>query len=255
MKKTAVKKIIALLAGCLIACGQPSSFTAVEENNTISITAENSSTVNEATAELTVKDGEITVITSEIESGGIEVTIRSNEAADSDAPAYNWIFEQLGETEIQLSEGTYEVLFEVVFKGTYGSISIHQKTSEIESDEGDGQNPVMNFIGDYMSDRCTIHVEASGKDEAVFTVNWGSSGTERTIWTMSGPLDPDTLTVTYSNAVKTDIVLQDDNLPEQETVLYKDGKGSFAFQDASLIWDDETEHQADGMIFQWAEID
>ena len=126
MKKAGILAAV-LLAGCLAACGQPSAFKAVEENNTISITAENSNTVNEASASLIVKDGETTVITSEVESGGIEVTIQRKEDPKSDMPAYNWVFEKPGKTEIRLSEGTYEVLFEVVYKGTYGSITIHQE--------------------------------------------------------------------------------------------------------------------------------
>lgn len=130
MKKTAGIIAAVLVAGCLTACGQSSAFKAVEENNTITITAENSSTVNEASATLIVKNGETTVITSEVESGGIEVTIQSKEAPKSDMSAYNWVFEKPGKTEIRLSEGTYEVLFEVAYKGTYGSITIHQEASE-----------------------------------------------------------------------------------------------------------------------------
>ena len=55
--------------------------------------------------------------------------------------------------------------------------------------EEDGQNPVMNFVGNYTCDRAAMLVEADGTENAKFTVTWGSSAWEHSEWTMSGKLD------------------------------------------------------------------
>ena len=73
----------------------------------------------------------------------------------------------------------------------------------------DGQNPVMNVIGDYQADRCSVHVEAEGKDGVKFTVHWGSSATEASEWTMSGTFDAETTSVYYQDCVKVDRTYDD----------------------------------------------
>ena len=112
--------------------------------------------------------------------------------------------------------------------------------------EEDGQNPVMNFIGDYQADRCTIHIEADGATDAKISVHWGSSATESSDWTMSGTFDPDTLRINYSNAVKKNIVFDEDG-NDTATVEYEDGVGRIQFyDDGTLAWQDEKE--ADNLV-------
>lgn len=116
----------------------------------------------------------------------------------------------------------------------------------------DGQNPVMNFVGPYACDRANILVEADGNDGARFTVMWGSSATETTQWVMSGKFDPNTLTATYENCVKTDLVYNEDGSVASQNVVYENGKGSMTFVNGdkvTLTWQDDNEHVADGMTF------
>ena len=47
-----------------------------------------------------------------------------------------------------------------------------------ETPAEDGQNPVMNFVGNYACDRASILVEADGADGAKISVQWGSSAWE-----------------------------------------------------------------------------
>ena len=131
-------------------------------------------------------------------------------------------------------------------------------TEEAAKDEtaaapADRQNPIMNFVGTYAKDRASILVEADGDDGAKFLINWGSSASEHTEWIMSGKFDANTLTVNYDNCVRKDVVFKEDGSTDSETVIYENGKGSFTFtDDLKLTWNDEEEHQADGMVFDYA---
>lgn len=115
----------------------------------------------------------------------------------------------------------------------------------------DGQNPVMNYVGTYGSGRATVLVEASEADSAKITVSWSSSAAERSEWVMSGRFDPETLTMVYQDCVKTDVVLNEDGSVASNIVVYENGTGRIVFSQtgASLTWEDEMEHVADGMVF------
>ena len=113
----------------------------------------------------------------------------------------------------------------------------------------DGQNPVMNFVGTYASGRASVLVEADGADGAKLTVNWGSSAWEHSEWIMSGKFDPDTLTIEYSDCVRTDYAFNEDGSVKSETVVYENGFGTVHFENDDLYWKDDEEHMADDMVF------
>lgn len=119
----------------------------------------------------------------------------------------------------------------------------------------DGQNPVMNFVGPYACDRASMKVEASGSADARVTISWGSSASEASEWVMSGLFDPDTLTVNYSNAVKTNYVYNSDGSIASQEVEYSDGYGRFVFHDGkslSCTWQNENEPDNGAMTFTWS---
>ncbi len=123
--------------------------------------------------------------------------------------------------------------------------------------EEDGQNPVMNFVGVYGCGRATMLVEADGMDGAKVTVTWGSSAAENAEWVMSGKFDPETLTVQYTDCVKTVYVWNEQGEIDSETVEYENGEGTITFTDGealSLTWDDAQEHIADGTVFEYASL-
>ena len=121
--------------------------------------------------------------------------------------------------------------------------------------EEDGQNPVMNFVGVYGCGRATMLVEADGMDGAKVTVTWGSSASENSQWIMTGPFDPETLTIRYSDCVRTDFVWNEQGEVETETVVYENGEGTITFTEGeslSLVWDDAQEQIASDMVFDTA---
>lgn len=128
-----------------------------------------------------------------------------------------------------------------------------EPADEVIVENHEGQNPVMNFIGDYGPGRPTVHVECEGAEGAKFTVYWSSSAWENSEWTMSGKLDPETLCVEYTDAARTDRVYRDGGELESETLAYENGTGRFRFDPANntLIWEDDMEHMADGLVLEW----
>ena len=117
---------------------------------------------------------------------------------------------------------------------------------------GDGQNPVMNFIGDYQCDRARAHVECIGDDGAQITIEWGGSAWELARWEIVGALDLDTLTVDYSGCTKSILVYGDDGELKSEDVEYEDGTGTIVFHDdGTFTWHDDKSEYGEDMLFEW----
>lgn len=116
-----------------------------------------------------------------------------------------------------------------------------------------GQNPVMNVVGDYQADRCSVHVEPKDKDGALITVHWGSSATESSEWTMSGTFDAEKHTVYYQDGVKKNVVYDSDGKVTSEEEVYVGGHGTFIFnaENNTLTWEEDQEKIADGMVFEF----
>jgi len=114
--------------------------------------------------------------------------------------------------------------------------------------EEDGQNPVMNFIGVYGAYRISALVEAEGTENARITISGSASAFEHVSWTMSGRLDLDTLTVDYTDCVKTTSVFDEDG-NETVTTDYENGTGRITFEGDTLTWQDDQENAGDGVVF------
>ena len=130
--------------------------------------------------------------------------------------------------------------------------AIEPETETEETAEGaDSQNSIMNFVGNYASDRCTITVEAGEGNIANFTISWASSAAEVSEWTMSGEFDGENNTVYYNDCVKRDLVFAEDGSISSEETSYEGGHGTFAFdyENNTLTWTDDIEHVADGATF------
>ena len=124
-------------------------------------------------------------------------------------------------------------------------------TAVFEWTESEGQNPVMNFIGEYQCERAHALVECIGDDGAQVTVEWGDSARSLVRWVIVGPLDTETLRVDYSGCRKTYVTYDEDGT-ESEEVLAEDGTGWILFgDDAAFTWhDDQSEYGVD-MVFEW----
>lgn len=125
--------------------------------------------------------------------------------------------------------------------------------TEIQAEaEEDGQNPIMNYIGPYTSDRAMMFIEASGDDGAKVTVTWGSGATENSEWSMTGSFDSESRVIEYRDCVKTDYVFNEDGDLESKEEVYVGGHGRIVFSEGdslTLTWEDDQENAADGMVF------
>ena len=125
-------------------------------------------------------------------------------------------------------------------------------STEDQTDEG--QNPAMNFVGDYVNNRASIFIGAEGKDGINATVTWATSASENTTWEMSGTFDSENLQFEYSDCVKTDYVYGTDGEIDDMNEVYTGGHGIIKFtegEELSLTWQDDEEHIADGTVFTY----
>ena len=123
-----------------------------------------------------------------------------------------------------------------------------ETTAEIIND---GQNPAMNFIGNYYGGRACITVEAEGTDGASISVIWGESYNTKAVWTMSGTFNAEATSLVYKNGYKKVVTLNEKGEIISEDILFTDCQGVFVFSDDGVTWDDFNEHIADGMVFRY----
>ena len=152
-----------------------------------------------------------------------------------------------------ISEGTTPVQ-EESSASTEGTTPV-QEESNVSSD--DTQNPIMNFIGEYASDRILMTVSASGSTGASIKITWAGSVSELEEWTMSGEAvveDDNKITVHYTDCQKKGMVYNEDGSVASETVEYENGTGTitFIYENSVVTWEDEQEHIADDREFTWA---
>ena len=123
-----------------------------------------------------------------------------------------------------------------------------------KSDEG--QNPAMNYVGNYVCGRACILIGATDEENGMnATVTWSSSAAENSTWVMSGTFDPETLKFEYHDCVKTDYVYKEDGEVDSQEEVYTGGHGFMTFTDGepiTLTWQEDQEHAADDMVFEYA---
>ena len=126
--------------------------------------------------------------------------------------------------------------------------AIQETTTEINND---GQNPVMNFIGNYYGGRACINVEPEGTNDAKITVTWSSSYDQKAVWTMSGFFNEETTSVAYNNGIKKIVTYNEKGEVISEEVDSTNCKGVFVFDNDGVTWDEQNEHIADNMVFKF----
>lgn len=118
----------------------------------------------------------------------------------------------------------------------------------------DGQNPVMNYVGNYVCERASVFISADGDEGATAIVTWSSSAWENSSWMMSGTFDPETLQFEYHDCVRTDYTYEENGDVKEQTEVYTGGHGFMFFKDGdpiTLTWQDDQEKVADGMVFEY----
>lgn len=218
-----------LVAGSLIACGAgnaPGNASSPSEDKEAAVTTENEAVAGAAQ--------------SPEEAAGAAQSMEASAGATDDGGG-------ILAGGLQSSEAAPE-----------GFTSDDVEVAALTEEDISGRNPVMNFIGTYIHDRCIITVQTKENSEngAEIAVHWGGSAWESAEWRMSGDLDPETLTIEYDDCVKSEVVYKEDGELESETELYTGGKGRIVFQSGlgtlALMWEDEEEHAADGNVFEYS---
>lgn len=146
--------------------------------------------------------------------------------------------------------------FAVVGFSACGKTQTEPDTTAYIGTEEDGQNPVMNFIGNYQSDRRTMLVEAVGMDEARVTVNWGSDAWTHSEWVMTGKIveEGDGLVMRYTDGTYA-TVTTDENGNETRTDETAGGTGTVLFNsDYTVTWTDDQDEQIKDLVFEWLPV-
>ena len=103
----------------------------------------------------------------------------------------------------------------------------------------DGQNPVMNFVGDYTCERASAKIAADGKTGAVVTVRWSGGADTLRQWEIKGAFNEKDLLITYSNAVVKDIAYNEDGSVRSEETVAGGSSGSIIFRnEGKFFWID-----------------
>lgn len=127
--------------------------------------------------------------------------------------------------------------------------------SKDEESADDGQNPVMNFVGDYVCGRADIFITATDEENgANAIVTWGGSAAENSSWVMSGTFDAETLQFEYHDCVRTNYVYNEDGEVESQEEVYTGGHGFMTITEGdplTLVWQDDQENAAEGMVFEY----
>lgn len=122
-------------------------------------------------------------------------------------------------------------------------------------DDADWQNPVMNFVGEYQCGKLHALVECIGKTEAWITIEQKESDTEATRWLLSGELNTDTLTVTYTGSLKAKLVYDADGEVTSTEDVYEDGSGTVVFRvDGSFVWHEDQATDTEDRVFEWMPV-
>lgn len=248
-KKSLLKTTLAiLLSFALLGCVSKSSSSADFNGKEIVIHLESADTNTGFTGDFEVDPNVRVVVDTQLEKGKVTMRLERGDATDQANPPVDYELSGKGVSEYAFDGHTYSAHFNVIEKAT-GEIRVYTVPAEVNDD---GQNPVMNFIGNYQHDRCSILIEADGKDGAKAHVHWGSSASESTEWEMSGAFDTNTLTFTYDNGVKKDVVYKGDGAIESETVDYENSTGTMVFKDdGTLIWTDDKDENIKELVFEY----
>ena len=120
----------------------------------------------------------------------------------------------------------------------------------------DTQNPAMNWAGPYTDTNSkgrTMLLYSGSEDgtDCLVTITDTPSPDKMTDWMMTGELDTETLTITYTSCTKTEYELDADGNIVSENKIYEDGTGSFVIdeEDQTLTWIDDKEDAGKGSLF------
>ncbi|MBO4832247.1 MAG: M15 family metallopeptidase [Oscillospiraceae bacterium] len=112
-------------------------------------------------------------------------------------------------------------------------------------------NPVMSEVGQYQCERAHALVEDMGREDALITIEWGSSAWETARWSIYGTFDEATRTVSYEYCSKSIVVYDEKGEIKSEETEYDDGTGTVVFSgDGTFTWHDDKSETGKDMVFE-----
>ena len=114
-----------------------------------------------------------------------------------------------------------------------------QPHEEAEEEIADGQNAVMNFIGEYqdeVSQRAVMTIQAIGEGipQALITIDWANGADSGVEWVFTCTFDEDTLSFNYDQGVKKNYTANEKGEISYEIVA-EGLTGSFAIDENDVI--------------------
>ena len=117
-----------------------------------------------------------------------------------------------------------------------------EEDNSSETADDSGQNPMMNYIGNYVNGSATMNVSCIGKDKASITITKENSKEDGFSWSMSGPVSvgDESITVSYDNCTKKFLEYSDNGDVKCIITEYENGSGTveFLFSDNNAYWHD-----------------
>ena len=92
-------------------------------------------------------------------------------------------------------------------------------------------------------------IEAIDSNSCSIKINWGSSASEDTEWSMTGQYNPQTGFLEYADCMRYDNIWLEDGEPI-ESEVYWNGTGYFFLSDGYLYWQDDVEGIGENCRFE-----
>ena len=244
----------ALLDTTAAGCSAPkkSSYVIESKDNVITLEVENVEAETEMEGQIIANEGEHVFVETALTAGKLTMNFVRGDDGDEINPPVDYELTGEDTAEYVLDPHDYTVKFKVGEEAT-GTVKVYTGAPSYQAEEEEGQAPIMNFVGRYGIERCTIEIVPAGTPGwAEATISWRTSAAEVSGWTMSGPFDPETKTIEYDNCVKTDYVYGTDDKIQSEEVVYENGTGRIIFDETVgllLTWEDDQENIADETVF------
>ena len=259
MKKTIILALSLALLLTLTACsGGELNAKFDPQTGGVEITADNASR-GLAVGELTLGEGECLVVSPLLDKGYFLLELRR--ADDPDRIVESRRVEGRAMSTLALDPGTYELRLSVE-RRTSGTLSLLPRSqAQVDAENASLIEALENAFpgfdlgggvpGFYHADAYTVFAERKEDGECRFLVTVSLDNDANSTWEMGGRLDPDTQTVEYSDAVRTDYALSADGGESAASVAYENGAGRFVFHDdGTLTWEDDMEKTAAGLVFE-----
>lgn len=128
---------------------------------------------------------------------------------------------------------------------------------QYEEEIEDGQNPVMNFIGEYadkVSERAMMTISCVGETGALVEIEWANSAADGVKWVLSCDFDADAGIFTYTEGVRKLYTCDEEgNLTYGE--IQEGLQGTLTVQeDGTITWEAEGSDADNGCVFEYCYI-